>query len=248
MSFDLRLTSKRFLTEFIEVYKSHPCLWLIKSKDYSDRAMKTAAYDELVEKLKEVEPEANREAVARKINCIRSCYRKERKKVVASQLSGAEDVYVSKLWYYGLLDFLDEQKCPPKKVNHVEESTQSFEIMDALSPGSVESQAISEHDIDPLQSTSTKRSKIDPVPTKNSVRKRLHSSHLEDEDEYFAKYITLKLKKIKSDQRIFVEKIFSDVLFEAEMGTLNRRCYLLMDEPPQPKIGKPYVVLQNDFE
>lgn len=110
------------MIEFIELYKSHPCLWLIKSKEYSDRHLKTAAYDQLVEKLKEVDPQSNREAVAKKINCIRSCYRKERKKVVSSELSGVEDVYVSRLWYYNLLNFLDKQSGSKKNDNSVEDS------------------------------------------------------------------------------------------------------------------------------
>jgi Alcohol dehydrogenase transcription factor Myb/SANT-like. len=51
---DARHLSKKFLTEFIELYKSLPCLWKIKSKDYVDRNKKNAAYDLMVEKLREV--------------------------------------------------------------------------------------------------------------------------------------------------------------------------------------------------
>lgn len=127
--------------------------------------------------------------------------------------------------------------------------------MEALSPGSADSQDTSEHEVYPLKSTSRKQSKIDQVPTTSSVRKRLHSSNVEDENESesFARYISLKLKKIRSDQRVFVEKIINDVLFEAEMGTLNRGCYLHMVDSnalvsPLPQVGMPYVVLENISE
>ena len=47
------------LGEFIEIYKSEPCLWKIKTSDYHDRDKKDAAYRKLVMKLKEIEPDAN---------------------------------------------------------------------------------------------------------------------------------------------------------------------------------------------
>ena len=43
----------QFWAEFIQLYKEYPCLWKIKSKEYSDKAKKNAEYDLLVEKLKE---------------------------------------------------------------------------------------------------------------------------------------------------------------------------------------------------
>ena len=40
-------TPREFLTEFIELYRSFTCLWLVKSKEYSDRNKKDLAYTEL---------------------------------------------------------------------------------------------------------------------------------------------------------------------------------------------------------
>ena len=51
---DVRNYSKKFVADFIELYKSLPSLWMIKSKEYSDRNKKTVAYQKMVEKLKEV--------------------------------------------------------------------------------------------------------------------------------------------------------------------------------------------------
>ena len=69
------------MEEFIELYKSEPCLWKVKAKDYHDRQKKDAAYAILVQKLREVEPSANKATVLKKINNIRSNYRKELKKM-----------------------------------------------------------------------------------------------------------------------------------------------------------------------
>ena len=76
------------MTEFIEIYRSNPCLWQIKSKEYSDKVKRNAAYDLLVEKLKSKDDGANRDAVTKKINNIRSSFRKEYKKVLQSMRSG----------------------------------------------------------------------------------------------------------------------------------------------------------------
>lgn len=38
---DIRTYPKQFIIEFIDLYKTLPCLWKIKCKDYSDRNKKT---------------------------------------------------------------------------------------------------------------------------------------------------------------------------------------------------------------
>ncbi|XP_021925314.1 uncharacterized protein LOC110832535 [Zootermopsis nevadensis] len=46
--------------EFIRIYQGEPCLWRIKSKDYHDKGKRDDAYKRLVEKLKEIDPSADR--------------------------------------------------------------------------------------------------------------------------------------------------------------------------------------------
>ena len=67
---------RQFWAEFNEIYKENPCLWKIKSKEYSDKVKKNAAYDLLVEKLKEKDSDATRELVTKKINMRRNACRK----------------------------------------------------------------------------------------------------------------------------------------------------------------------------
>lgn len=112
-----------FWTEFIDLYKSYPCLWMIKSKEYSNRDAKTAAYNVLIEKMKEKNERANRETVTKKINSMRSSFRKEMKKVTASRKSGAaaDDIYHPRLWYYHLLLFLQDQEDARESVTNISE-------------------------------------------------------------------------------------------------------------------------------
>lgn len=85
---------------------------MVKSSEYHDRKLKNAAYIKLIEKLKEIDPDANRDKVVKKINNLRTSYRKELRKVTKSTRSaaGPEDLYVPSLWYFDLLRFLDDQK------------------------------------------------------------------------------------------------------------------------------------------
>lgn len=105
---------KQWLIEFIELYKNEPCLWQNKSKEYHDREMKLAAYENILEKMKKVDSKATIDTVKSKINTIRCTFEKELSKIKSSQKSGSgvDDIYVPKLWYYNLLQFLIDQEEP----------------------------------------------------------------------------------------------------------------------------------------
>lgn len=122
-------TPREFLSEFIELYKSFPCLWLVKSKEYSDRNKKDLAYSELVKKFEEFDPSADRNTVIKKINGLRTVYKKELAKVNNSEKSGsgADDIYKPTLWYFDLLHFLkDQDSARPSRstISDAEQETQ----------------------------------------------------------------------------------------------------------------------------
>lgn len=118
---------KEFMVQFIELYRSFSCLWKVKSKEYSDRNAKSQAYDILIEKMRTVEESANRETVVKKINSLRTTYRKELKKVLSSEKSGAgaDDVYVPHLWYFDLLSFFRDQETPRTSVSNMDDDNES---------------------------------------------------------------------------------------------------------------------------
>lgn len=119
---DLRIVPRAFLSEFIHLYRDNPCLWKIKSKEYSDKNKKNVAYEQLRIKLSEIDPEATKEAVVKKINSLRSCFRKELKKVKDSLKSGngTDDNYTPSLWYYDDLLFLTDQELPRQSVSNLD--------------------------------------------------------------------------------------------------------------------------------
>lgn len=111
------------LEEFIQCYRSETCLWQTKSKDYHDRNKKNAAYNRLVEKYKIIDPNANRDIVVKKINNLRTAYKKELNKMKQSIKSGAgtDELYTPHLWYFDLLKFLYDQEIPRPSVSNINE-------------------------------------------------------------------------------------------------------------------------------
>ncbi|XP_030370678.1 uncharacterized protein LOC115621229 [Scaptodrosophila lebanonensis] len=129
---DLRSYSRHWLSEFIDQYQEEECLWQPKHQDYSNHGARNKSYDRLVEKLKEVEPHPDRAMVVRKINSLRSAFRREYRK------SSNKSDYETRLWYYDKLLFIAGHKPkrhpsdmkPPKRelqINFDDEDSMEYE-------------------------------------------------------------------------------------------------------------------------
>jgi len=116
-----KMNKREATLAFIEAYRSLPELWDTENRHYSNRVKKAVAYDNLIEKLKVLEPDASRESVVKKINNLRSTFRKELKKVNDSKQSGtsADNLYIPSLWYYNELLFLVDQETADKSLSTV---------------------------------------------------------------------------------------------------------------------------------
>lgn len=90
---------KEFWTEFINLYRSMPCLWNIKSKYYGIRSTRQDAFEELAVKCRDVFPKADVAFVKKKLDNLRSSFRREFRKLIKYPH------YEPKLWYYDLLRF-----------------------------------------------------------------------------------------------------------------------------------------------
>ncbi|XP_046808401.1 uncharacterized protein LOC124420227 [Lucilia cuprina] len=188
--------------QFIDVYKSLPSLWKVKSKDYSNRMIKNRDYNVLVEKLKEKYPDATKEMAVKKINVMRTSYRRELKKQRASLKSGAgaDDEYVPTLWYFDHLSFLNDQE---------EFITGRTTMEDEIESG--------EFDIP------SKRRKTCPEDNliKLACEKLSNSNCQQKENDSLAKSWNAQYQEINDNQKIFARKIISDVLFHGCLGKLE---------------------------
>ncbi|KAL1516196.1 hypothetical protein ABEB36_000115 [Hypothenemus hampei] len=124
-----------FLTEFIYLCRQFPCLWKVKSSNYSNRREKNKAYERLLLLYKTVDENATIDTVKKKINTLRCCLRKELKKVRKSKRSGEgfDNIYVPTLWYYDHLMFTVDQEEPRQSVSNDPEESDENTVEEAES-------------------------------------------------------------------------------------------------------------------
>lgn len=98
--------------KFIRKYKQLPHLWNPNHPDYNNRMKRNAGYDALLPIFKEYMPKATRFHIRQKINILRSCYRKERRRYLASSTIDPDGnviyPYMPSIWKYHALSFLHE--------------------------------------------------------------------------------------------------------------------------------------------
>lgn len=109
--------------KFIKKYRSLDSIWKTKSKDYHNIDKRDIAYTVLLDLVKKFDPQATKDTVVRKINNLRTAFRRELKKVNFAQRSGMRP-YVPRLWYYPDLLFLLDQEETLEGTSNVEGNDQ----------------------------------------------------------------------------------------------------------------------------
>jgi hypothetical protein len=107
-------TNDEVLRNFIETYEGLPELWNSSHSSYMNKTRRNLALDKLVNIYSKMKPGANRADVWRKINTLRSNYRKELKKIVSSKRSGSgtDEVYQPTSWVFHALKYLHNSEQP----------------------------------------------------------------------------------------------------------------------------------------
>lgn len=105
---DVVFFTRKLLKSFILLYKSLPCLWDRECTSYKIKQKRNDALNKLTSLVQKYEPNATRLHVVRKIDSLRTCVRREYKKVVESRRTATseDEVYTPQLWYYKLLSFI----------------------------------------------------------------------------------------------------------------------------------------------
>ncbi|GFS14198.1 hypothetical protein ElyMa_001417900 [Elysia marginata] len=106
---------------FFKAYQSAECLWKIKSKDYCNKYLKEKAYENLVKLCQEFDPCVIKDTIAKKVNNVRTSFRRKLKKKENSKMSGAgtDNVYEPKLWYFDHLVFLTDEETPRQSFSNI---------------------------------------------------------------------------------------------------------------------------------
>ncbi|KAF5281061.1 hypothetical protein FQR65_LT14877 [Abscondita terminalis] len=216
--------------KFIAMFRDSRCLWQTTSKDYHDRIKKGAAYPELIEKLKEVEPLANKDCVIKKINNMRSSFRKELKKNKEFIINSSEENEVSSEHTKQSNDAFYAHDLPfPKKEN---DTPHGRRYLTATSRS---------HATPPRRMTSAQQASLtDEVISVNEHFKRPRSP--ENRHDIFGKNGVNVLRDMLPTQRTLTKKFINDVLFHGQMDSLTSSHVLQMPLPlPQHYEGPPTV-------
>lgn len=101
---------KEFILKFIEVYQCLPALWNVKLEAYFNRDEKAKQYEILLEVYKEQYPNATVEDVKKRINVLRTSFRREKQRLAELSKSGAgyADSLEPNLFYYNEMLFLSD--------------------------------------------------------------------------------------------------------------------------------------------
>ena len=95
------------------MYRTHTCLWRVKTKDYSNRDKKDAVYRSLVDFCQAVNLDCDLVFVMKKIVNLRIAFRKKKHAEVNNSMkSGAKayGIYVPKLWHNHLSAFTGDHE------------------------------------------------------------------------------------------------------------------------------------------
>lgn len=139
---------RKFILECIEVYRSLPALWDIKSKEYSNRNKKNEQYEQLLRKYREYYPDADKSQLVKKFNSLRTNFRKELNRIKNSEKSGAgtDDIIEPTLWYFDDMKFLvglDEPSASQNTIRIEDDDKESEDdIDDAGSNGTINTSTI----------------------------------------------------------------------------------------------------------
>ncbi|XP_061380752.1 uncharacterized protein LOC116775412 isoform X3 [Danaus plexippus] len=245
---------REFLIGCIELYRDLPALWQTKSKLYHDRDKKNTAYDILLAKYNEMFPRATKEDLKKKINSLRTNYRKELKKHVNSMKSGAgaDSVYEPTLWYFKEMNFLRDQELPLDSESSVDiyRSTPADEEEDNQQQrsGSNKTSTSDKHRSRELPENNKKNGynedqqaqnvrvrvfrqyQHEPVspPPRSAARHLAPSSEdhqARDEHYYWVMACAADLRNMDRTQQIYAKKAIAEILMEGQLGALSRESH-----------------------
>lgn len=118
------MDSKKAVLQLIAAFKSHPCLWRVKSPEYMNRPRKRQAFDAIADEMRAFDDDVTADDVRKKFNSLRAGYRREKKKVESFGRSGAgteeSEAYEPSLFYYGEMDFLKDQEDPSDSMSNIQ--------------------------------------------------------------------------------------------------------------------------------
>ncbi|XP_075162290.1 uncharacterized protein LOC142234968 [Haematobia irritans] len=228
-------TLKKFWIEFIELYKSLPELWKQESEEYSNRNLRKNAYNLLLAKYQEVDKDATMFAVKKKINNLRTSFRREYVKVRRSRnaATNPEEVYRPTLWYYDTMDFLiDEEDDCDDEDHHSTAAIEEVYMGEECKPQNRQQVSSSPKLLQVSKTNPSqpppKKIKFSNVPHVNNVQRR-QQQHIRT-DPAIALSIAWEAlyEDLEHEQKLYANRMINEILYQAALGKLQENSYKLL--------------------
>ncbi|XP_034826816.1 uncharacterized protein [Maniola hyperantus] len=235
--------------EFILQYQSLPQLWDTSDIRYSNRFERYQALAKLLPIYQKMKPYGTIEDIKKKINSLRSNFRRELKKYMANENSGG---YYPKVWYFPYLSFL-------RKLEDSDDKGEStLKVEETEKPEHIQIERPKETKESILRTLCTETIRISQPPQKMK-KKILHREHTRAHNrpqpyqhQHQCQRISNPLAIEWSDtlatldplQKLYAKKAINDILFEAELGNLHKNSVRINDD--NDDIQQSYSTPQSD--
>ncbi|XP_077292210.1 uncharacterized protein LOC143915433 isoform X1 [Arctopsyche grandis] len=230
---NLSNSDAKLLRKFIENYETLPLLWDQTHPDYCNKFKRNAALGKLLRIYIRLKPGATVIDVKRKINSLRSNYRKELKKIIASKSSGdsPDDVYSPTSWTFYALNFLDKIEQPENSHQNnqyrlVEIAYEDYDVSKLKAERTTSLSSIQQREKHFSEPPRKKKRLLGTISQQTELLQKacsfLESSEKPEENPIIVKLWYEKLQNLDPLQRLYAEKAINDILFEASLGTLER--------------------------
>lgn len=99
------INERKSVIALLRAYRTLPALWNVMHEDYSNHFIKNQQYEILLNKYKETNPNAYMKELKKKINTVRTNYRRELRRLREAETDGRTET--STLYYFNELTFLN---------------------------------------------------------------------------------------------------------------------------------------------
>lgn len=112
--------SRQDTITLIDIYRSHECLWNVRSFDYRNRDKRAAAIRDIAQTISRSVNE-----VKKKLESLRNQHRRELRLMCTSKKSGAgsDEIHTPKLWCFDILSFLNDGDSVRPAVSNMSSTT-----------------------------------------------------------------------------------------------------------------------------
>ncbi|XP_073833857.1 uncharacterized protein [Musca autumnalis] len=220
-----------YLKEFLLCYEKQRCLWDTAHPGYTRRDERNESYKTLSKIMEKYNKPSSLYDVRKKINTIRSSYKRELRKIMQSEACGDDNLYQPKIWWYDYCKFLTttdkhSQGMSPATTLSDDEDTNLHDTNSSHCSNDTldEIQTIFydlTNDEVYLNEPPKKIKKIieEKVDAQNIVKNILHQDV--DSNDLMSLAWAKKLRKMKPLQSKLAERLIAEIIFQGEMDMLT---------------------------